>query len=115
MQFSRLPEFNTELKKLLKKYHTLGEDLSRLESVLAEYPTGYEPAIYRISDLGVDTLIYKIKHFRCKALKHKGSRSGIRVVYAYLPEQEQIKFIEIYYKEKDNTGCNKNRISRYFK
>jgi hypothetical protein len=114
MQFLRLPEFNTELKKLLKRYHTLEDDLTRLESVLVKYPRGYAPVIFRVNRLGIKTEIYKVKNFRCKALKYKGSRSGIRVIYAYLPEQEQVKHIEIYYKEKDNIECNKGRILRYF-
>jgi len=50
----------------------------------AELPN-HLPGTFRISGLGeeVKVPIYKLKHFRCKSLKRKGSRSGIRVIYAY--------------------------------
>lgn len=115
MQFSTLPEFNTEFKKLLKKYRSLTEDLNILKSVLEKYPQGYEPIIFRISGLGINTEVYKVKRFRCKALKTKGSRSGIRIVYAYFKPEQKIEFVEIYYKEKDDIDCNRERILRYYK
>ena len=48
-------------------------------------------------------------------MKNKGSRSGIRIVYAYFPEQDKIEFIEIYYKVKDDTDCDRNRILKYYR
>lgn len=48
--------------------------------------------------------------FRCKDMKDKGSQSGIRIIYAYLPEQNKIEFTEFYYKEKDDLDCDKERI-----
>ena len=113
MEFSSVPEFERELKNLLKKYCTLTDDLEVLRGVLRILPRGYPPLIVRISGLGIQTEIYKVKHFRCKALK-KGSRSGIRVVYAYLPAEEKIEFAEIYYKEKDDRDCDKKRILKYY-
>jgi hypothetical protein len=115
MQFSTLDEFDDELKNLLKKYRSLNEDLEILKRFLEIYPKGREPGIVRISGLGVTTEIYKVKHFRCKALKNKGSRSGIRVIYAYLQSNNEIQFAEIYYKEKDDVDCDKARILRYYK
>jgi len=115
MEFSHLPEFDKEFKRLLKKYRTLRADLKLLKSVLETYPRGYPPGIIRISGLGIETETYKVKHFRCKALKHKGSRSGIRIIYAYFEEEQKIEFIEIYYKEKDDIRCNRERILRYYK
>ncbi len=100
MEFSHLPEFDKEVKRLLKKYRTLRDDLEILKKVLMTYPRGYPPGIIRISGLGIETETYKVKHFRCKALKHKGSRSGIRIIYAYFEEEQKVEFIVIYYKEK---------------
>lgn len=113
MEFSNLPEFDKEFKRLLKKYRTLKDDLELLKSVLETYPRGYPPVIFRESGLGIETEIYKVKHFRCKALK-KGSRSGIRIVYAYFEEKQRIEFVEIYYKEKGDRDCNKERILKYY-
>lgn len=115
MQFSTLSEFDNELKSLLKKYRTLKEDLETLKKFLEVYPRGLEPGIVRISGLGISTEIYKVKHFRCKALKNKGSRSGIRITYAYVESNNEVKLIEIYYKEKDDLDCNRERILRDFK
>ena len=102
MQFSNLRKFDKELNKLLKKYRTLKDDIEVLKRFLRVYPQGYPPGIVQVSGLGVVVEIYKVKHFRCKALKHKGSRSGIRIVYMYSQERQAIEFIEIYYKEKDD-------------
>jgi len=113
MEFSSVPEFERELKTLLKKHRTLSDDLEGLKRVLRTYPRGYAPAIVRISGLGIETEIYKVKHFRCKALR-KGARSGIRVVYAYFPAEEKIEFAEMYYKEKGDRDCNKKRILKYY-
>lgn len=113
MEFSSLPEFDKQFKTLLRKYRTLEKDLDLLKTVLEKYPRGYPPRIVRVSRLGINTEIYKVKHFRCKSL-HKGSRSGIRIVYAFFAEEEKIEFVEIYYKEKDNIECDKNRILRYY-
>ena len=42
-----------------------------------------------IAIIDAGTEIYKVKHFRCKALS-KGSRSGIRVIYAYFPDNPKV-------------------------
>jgi len=115
MEFSTLSEFDDELAKLLKKYRSLEEDILVLKAVLAKYPRGYQPVIFQINNLGIKTEIYKIKHFRCRALHNKGSRSGIRIIYAYLEAQHKIEFIEIYYKEQDDLDCNKDRIKAYYR
>ena len=115
MQFSTLAEFDKEFKYLNKKYHSLEEDLGVLKIILEKYPRGFQPRIFRISGLGIETEIYKVKHFHCKAMKSKGARSGVRVIYAYFPEQDKIEFVEIYYKEKDDRNCDRERILRYYK
>lgn len=113
MEFTSVPEFDSEFDRLLKKYRSLKEDLKVLKIILLKYPRGYEPIIFRISGLGIETEIYKVKNFRCRAL-NRGSRSGIRVVYAYFEAKQQIEFVEIYYKEKDSVDCNKDRIRKYY-
>ncbi len=114
MEFTTLHEFDSEFNKLFKKYRSLDDDLEVLKSILLKNPRGYEPHVFRIPGLGIETEIYKVKNFRCKALQ-RGSRSGIRVIYAYFEAEERIEFVEIYYKEKDNVDCNKDRIKRQYK
>lgn len=113
MEFTSVAEFDKECDKLHDKYPSLNNDIEGLKRFLTTYPRGYDPITYRIPGLGIETEIYKVKRFRCKSL-NKGSRSGIRVIYAYLETKQEIKFVEIYYKEKDDVDCNKERIRKYF-
>lgn len=115
MEFSTRPEFDDELNRLLRKFRSLNGDLESLREILVRYPRGYEPVVFRINNLGIETEIYKVKHFRCRALKSKGSRSGIRIIYAYLEAEKKIEFVEIYYKEKDDADCDKERIFKYYR
>lgn len=114
LEFVMLPEFDRELKKLRKKYKTLDDDLENFKKILkASLPA--PPGTFRIANLGkgVDDPIYKVKHFRCRALKGKGNRSGIRVIYAYEESIDKITFIEIYHKNmKENE--DRERILKYF-
>jgi len=114
MRFTSIPEFDKELHILSKRWRSLKDDLERLKSFLQQAPQGYPPGIIRISGLGIKTSIYKVKHFRCKDMKGKGNHSGIRIIYAYTPEESKIEFVEIYYKEKDNRDCDRARIKKYY-
>lgn len=114
MRFTNLPEFDKEFKHLLKKYRTLEEDLPVLKSYLEKYPKGFPPIVFPVSNLGITTQIYKVKHFHCKALKNKGSRSGIRIIYALFESEQKIEFVEIYYKEKDDWDCDRERILNHY-
>lgn len=99
MEYSTLPEFERDLKKLLKKFKTLEEDLVVLKKFLNSTSHPSPPLTVHISNLGIEhPLIIKVKSFACRALKGKGRRSGIRVVYAYFIKEQRIEFIEMYYK-----------------
>jgi hypothetical protein len=114
MEFSTLPEFDREFGNLLKRYPSLREDLELLKQFLAVSPRGHQPGVFRISGLGISTEVYKVKHFRCKALRH-GSRSGIRVIYAFFEKEQKIVFTEIFYKEKDDQDCDRKRILKNYR
>ncbi len=114
MQYTSVQEFDAEFEKLHRKYSSLKDDLEGLKRFLTAYPRGYKPLVYRIPGLGIETEIHKVMRFRCKSL-NKGSRSGIRVVYAYFESEGKIEFVEIYYKEKDDADCNKERIRKYYR
>ncbi len=113
MEFASLKEFDKDLARLLRKYRSLNDDLELLKKYLRVIPGDNPPIVFRIPGLGLKTEIYKVKRFRCKALK-KGSRSGIRVIYAYFPDIPKIIFSEMYYHEKDDTNCDNDRLRRYF-
>ena len=117
-KISHVPEFEKDLKKLIKRFASLEEDLQIFIKVAmnAFHKQNVDSrAILRISDLGINSpKIYKAKKFACKALKGKGVHSGIRVIYAYHEEEDRMEFIEIYYKgDKENE--DRARIVKYFR
>ncbi len=55
--FERLPEFEQDLKRLLKKYRTLHDDLEVVMQVLNDEPGETPPFSFRIDNLGLETCI----------------------------------------------------------
>ncbi len=117
-QITYVPEFEKDLKKLAKRFTSLEEDLKIFIKVAmnAFHKQNVDSrAIFHISDLGIHSpKIYKAKKFACKALKGKGARSGIRVIYAYHEDQDKVEFIELYYKG-DKEIENRERIAKYYR
>lgn len=112
-QLERLEDFKKNLKKLLKRFPSLEEDL---ESFINAQLFAYHKlqvdnhGIFPIEGLGIlNPKIFKVKKFACKSLKGRGVHSGIRVTYAYFPEEDRIEFIEIYYKA-DQENEDRQRI-----
>jgi mRNA-degrading endonuclease RelE of RelBE toxin-antitoxin system len=114
MNFSTIPEFDREFKRLLKSWPSLEEDLEILKQFLNSFPCGHTDSVVRISNLGIKSEVYKVRHFRCKDMKGRGGRSGIRIIYAYFPDEQKIEFIEIYHKDKGDRDCDGDRIKRYY-
>lgn len=113
MIFEGLPEYKKDLKSLLKKYRTLNDDIGVVKKVFEVKPNERSPFSYRIDNLGIETCIIKVRKIACKALKGRGVNSGLRLIYAYFPEQEKIVFIELYHKNyKENE--NRKRITDNF-
>jgi len=77
MTFDTLPEFQKDLKNLLKKYRTLNDDLDVVKKVLEVMPDERPPFSFRIENLGLETCIIKVKKIACRALKGRGVQSGI--------------------------------------
>lgn len=113
MNFNELDEFKRDLKILLKKYRTLKEDLDVVKMVLELKPEEKPPFSYRIDNLNLKTCVIKVKKMACKALKGRGVNSGLRLIYAYFPDENKITFVELYHKnEKENE--DRNRIFANF-
>jgi mRNA-degrading endonuclease RelE of RelBE toxin-antitoxin system len=112
-QITHVPEFEKDLKKLAKRFTSLEDDLRIFIKVAmnAFHKQNVDSrVIFHISDLGINSpKIYKAKKFACKALKGKGARSGIRVIYSYHEELDKVEFIELYYKG-DKEMENRERI-----
>lgn len=114
IEFDELPEFKKDLKNLIKKYRTLNEDLEVVKLDLNDEPGESPPFSFRIDNLGLETCVIKVKKIACKALKGRGVNSGLRLVYAYFPEEQKITFIELYHKN-DKGHEDKKRILNHFR
>ena len=116
MQFNELPEFQKDLKQLIKKYRSLNEDLEVLKKVLAVEGTSHPqpPLSFRIPGLGFELpIVVKVKKFACKSLKGRGANTGFRVIYAYWQQKQLIQFVQLYVKADDENE-NRDRIVRHF-
>ena len=106
------------MKKLLKKFKTLEDDLIifiKTELNLYHKLKIDNGGIFQIPDLQIENpKIYKAKKFACRSLKGKGVKSGIRVVYAYFEGKDKIELIEIYYKG-DEGDENRQRILKHYR
>ena len=115
---SRLPDFEKDIKKLIKKFKTLEDDLKifvEKQLNLYHHLKIDNKGIFQISGLKIENpKIYKAKKFACRSLKGKGAKSGIRIIYAYFEEEDRIELIEIYYKS-DKENEDKKRIFKYYK
>lgn len=109
--------FTKDLKKLLKRYRTLEEDLEIFikAQLFAFHKLQIDNhGLFVINNLGFESpQVFKSKKFACKSLKGKGARSGIRIVYAYMPESDEIFLIEIYSKN-DKENEDRERIKGLF-
>jgi hypothetical protein len=117
-EVTRVREFERDFKKLLKKYVTLEEDLNTMmrAQLGAFHKLGLDTGgVFRIDGLGDSTApVYKVKKFACRALKNKGSRTGLRLIYAYIESEDRIDLIEIYIKS-DKENEDRKRILKYYK
>ena len=113
----QLDKFKNDLKKLLKRFPSLVEDLDSLvkAQLIAYHKLNVDNhGIFPIENLAIQNpKIFKVKKFACKTLKGKGVHSGIRVTYAYFPAEDKIEFIEIYYKG-DQENEDRERIKNYY-
>ena len=113
MEFEELSEFIKDLKALTKRFRTLPDDIEILKKVLEIEPDAIPPRSVRISGLGLKSCIIKVKRIACRAMKGKGSNSGLRIIYAYKKDEQKITMIELYFKgDKENE--DRERISKYF-
>lgn len=115
-QFAKIiycEEFSRDFKKLLKRYRSFKEDLEIfIEAQLYSFHKLHidNHGVTRINNIGFDSPpIYKARKFACRALKGKGSRSGIHIIYAYMMETDEIIFFEIYSKT-DKQNEDRERI-----
>jgi hypothetical protein len=120
MEYSEISEFKRDLKKLLKRFHTLEEDVENMKKALLE------PYFFQDQEIPVSGILkmesfcgeyyasYKVKSFACKALKGKGKCSGIRIILIYHKRECKITFIELYFKGDKDNEC-RERLQAFIK
>lgn len=117
-QIKRLDKFSKDLKRLLKRFPSLEEDINTFIRVQlnAYHQHGIEnQGIVPLEGLAIHhPKIFKVLKFACKSLKGKGVHSGIRITYAYFASEDNIELIEIYYKG-DQENEDRARIKDHYK
>ena len=113
MKIDELPEYSHDLKQLLKKFPSLTEDVARACKVIEAYPNGIAGVIVRVDRTGLATPIFKVRHFRCKSMG-KGSRSGIRLIYARPRGEDRVVLCELYRHSPGKTDLDLDRLKRHF-
>ena len=106
-------EFKKDLKSWLKKYRSLTEDLAVIKQILKVFPKERPRIFFEINDLKLNACIIKVKKIACKSLKGRGVNSGLRLVYAYFPEEFKIVFVELYHKNSQENE-DRERIKANF-
>ena len=114
MTFGELDEFRRDLKKLLKKYSSLNDDLETVRKVLSVEPKERPPFSFRIEGLGIETCVIKVKKMACKSMKGKGVNTGLRLIYAHFEKEERIVFVELFHKNHKGNE-DRHRILNNFK
>jgi hypothetical protein len=113
----RLPEFERDIKSLVKRFRSLEDDLDnfiKTELTLFHKLGIDNKGVVQISGLGFQSpKVYKGRKFACRTLKGKGAHSGIRVVYAHFEQMDRVELIEIYYKG-DKANEDRGRISERY-
>jgi len=113
----RLPEFERDIKRLLKRFRSLEEDLENFIKVELRlfHKLGIDNrGVVEIAGLGIQRArIFKSKKFACRSLKGRGAQSGIRVIYAYFAEIDRIELIEIYFKGDKENEDRQRILGRY--
>ncbi|NBX52447.1 MAG: hypothetical protein EBT63_02180 [Proteobacteria bacterium] len=117
IKFERHDRFEKQIKKLIRKYRSLEEDLEIAKKFAIEafhLEKINNEAVWLIPKFDKKIVqIYKLKKFSCKALKGKGNRSGIRIIYAFYPEKFEVEFLEIYFKERDDSDMDYEFVAKY--
>ena len=125
INFETAPEFEKDLKKLKKRYRSIVDDLEVVKKAAI--------GIYHINGIDNNSIFpilsyrnsevisYKVKKFASKSFKGKGAKSGLRLIYIFLPKENRIILVEIYYKgnkpdeDKERLGTTTNNSQNNIK
>jgi hypothetical protein len=106
LEFRKHRVFRRDLKRLLKKYRSLEDDMEIFQSVLRVV---HEKGELQPEDIGCFPFaglgsgvegVFIAKRFACRALKGSGSRSGIRIVYRFHRDDLAIELLTMFHKSE---------------
>lgn len=118
INYTTTSEFDKDKKALLKKYKSIDSDLQLFITFAAE--------LYHIQGIDSNSIIpipgfeneqfqlYKVVKFPCKALKNRGAKSGIRLIYAFYETENSLEFVQMYFKA-DDENMDYERAKEYLK
>jgi mRNA-degrading endonuclease RelE of RelBE toxin-antitoxin system len=118
MKYKSTPEFESDFKKLAKRYRSLPSDFEDMKEILLnthfEQGTPVSPkALVDVEGFCNDNYrAVKIRKFSCDSLKNRGGFSGIRIIFVLQNHKRTITFIEIYYKG-DKKNEDRKRLKRF--
>ena len=108
MKFNELPKFKKDFKKFCVKYKSLPNDFQVFREIISVVPLGNSKH-FNVITRNDFSCIVKARLF-CKYLKG----SSFRIVYSYFEQEQQVEFIELYFKgDKENE--DHERIEEYLK
>ena len=104
--------FLKDLKKLLKRFRTLNEDIEILKinqiELLHVHNTDNQGTFEIRGFENPSYLIYKIKKIACMSLKGRGCDSGLRLIYSINKNKNSVYLLEIYFKgDKENEDISR--------
>jgi hypothetical protein len=112
------PEFDRDLKRLSKRFRTLPDDLETVKRNVIElyHCHGIDnQAVFRIIGFHSESIsFFKVKKFACRAMKGKGVKSGLRLIYASESNADTITLLELYYKG-DQVNESRDRMIDHLK
>lgn len=116
MRYQTSEKFDREFRALHKKFRSLGDDFEILKSlqlnVFHEMKTDNGSIFKVVGCCNDDFDSYVIKKIPCKSLKGRGSHSGLRITYILDKRNNEITFMEIYFKA-DKECEDKERLKAY--
>jgi mRNA-degrading endonuclease RelE of RelBE toxin-antitoxin system len=117
IEYVELPEFRKDFNRLRKRFRTLPGDFELAKKAAVEL--FHIRGINNLSTFEMPTYrgvvpVYKLKKFACRALKGRGVKSGLRVIYAWNEATNVVTFIEMYFKG-DKANEDRARIKQYLK
>ena len=112
-----LPKFKRDFKRLKRKYRSLSDDMVAFQKALLLAHSNRDVGLESIDSNPVQGVpggaenVFIAKKFACRALKGRGARTGIRIVYQIDMQCVKLMYIELFHK-KEKPLPDMQRIER---